>query len=359
MQFGLFSVGDISTDPVTGTTLTAAERLQAMARVATHAEEAGFDVYALGEHHNPPFLSSSTATILAYLAARTSRLVLSTSTTLITTNDPVTIAENFATLQNLAGDRVDLMLGRGNTPAVYPWFGKDIEASIALAVENYELLRRLWDEDTVSWSGRFRTPLVGFTATPRPLHGKPPGVWHGSVSTPQIAEQAARYGDGFFVNNLFMPVGHFARTVAFYRQRFAWHGHGSEAEAIVGVGGGAYVHRNSQDAYRGYEPYFRANRANRGARLDDAVRTTGLTVGSPQQVIDKIMSFPAQFGPYHRQLFGLDFGGVPESSLHEQLDLFGSEVLPVLRREMPQPPEGTAWAAFPAVTGFQEAGGVR
>jgi alkanesulfonate monooxygenase SsuD/methylene tetrahydromethanopterin reductase-like flavin-dependent oxidoreductase (luciferase family) len=103
MEFGIFGVGDVSRDPVAGTAVTATERFQSIARVAVHAEETGFDVYAIGEHHNPPFISSSDVAILAYIAAQTSRITLSTSTTLITTNDPVRIAEEFATLQHLAG----------------------------------------------------------------------------------------------------------------------------------------------------------------------------------------------------------------------------------------------------------------
>ena len=210
MQFGVFTVGDVTPDPTNGRVPTEAERIEAMVRIAEKAEEVGLDVFATGEHHNPPFVPSSPTTILGFVAARTRRLILSTSTTLITTNDPVKIAEDYATLQHLAGGRVDLMMGRGNTAPVYPWFGKDIRDGIDLAIENYALLRRLWDEDVVDWDGRFRTPLHGFTATRRPLDGVPPFVWHGSIRSPEIAEQAAFYGDGFFANHIFSPKLHFA-----------------------------------------------------------------------------------------------------------------------------------------------------
>ena len=181
-----------------------------MVTIALKAEEVGLDVFATGEHHNPPFVPSSPTTMLGYIAARTERLLLSTATTLITTNDPVKIAEDYAMLQHLADGRVDLMLGRGNTGPVYPWFGKDIRDGIPLAVENYALLRRLWREDVVDWEGHFRTPLQSFTSTPRPLDGVPPFVWHGSIRSPEIAEQAAYYGDGFFANHIFWPTEHTA-----------------------------------------------------------------------------------------------------------------------------------------------------
>src|ERR671915_606078 len=173
MQFGIFSVSDITTDPTTGRTPTEAERIKAVVTIAKKAEEVGLDVFALGEHHNPPFFSSSPTTTLAYIAAQTSTLQLSTATTLITTNDPVKIAEDYAMLQHLADGRVDLMLGRGNTGPVYPWFGQDIRNGIELAVENYHLLRKLWREPVVHWKGQFRTPLQGYTSTPRPLDGVP------------------------------------------------------------------------------------------------------------------------------------------------------------------------------------------
>jgi putative FMN-dependent luciferase-like monooxygenase len=225
MEIGIFGVGQLHRDPVNGVLPTEHDMFHELVRRAVHAEQVGLDVYAIGEHHNPPFISSADTTMLAYIAARTNSITLSTSTTLITTNDPVRIAEEFATLQHLSNGRVDLMLGRGNTAEVYPWFGRDIHDGIPLAVENYALLRRLWDEDVVDWQGQFRTPLAGFTAMPRPLNGTPPFVWHGSIRSPEIAEQAAKYGDGFFVNNLFMSVDYFARYVDFYRQRYAEHGH--------------------------------------------------------------------------------------------------------------------------------------
>ena len=170
--------------PDDGRAPTEHERIKNTVAIAEKAEEVGLDVFATGEHHNPPFVPSSPTTLLGYIAARTERIVLSTSTTLITTNDPVKIAEDFSVLQHLTDGRVDLMLGRGNTGPVYPWFGEDIRHAIPLTVEKYDLLRRLWREEVVDWEGRFRTPLQGFTLAPRPLDGVPPFVWHGSIRTP-------------------------------------------------------------------------------------------------------------------------------------------------------------------------------
>ncbi|MCU1678337.1 MAG: class flavin-dependent oxidoreductase, partial [Frankiales bacterium] len=302
-------------------------------------------VYAMGEHHNPPFIPSSPTTLLAYVAAKTERITLSTSTTLITTNDPVKIAEDYATLQHLAGGRVDLMLGRGNTAEVYPWFGYDIRDGIPLAIEHYALLRRLWDEDEVTWQGRFRAPLTRFVSTPRPLHGVPPFVWHGSIRSPEIAEQAAYFGDGFFVNNLFMTHAYFERYVDFYRQRYAHYREladhpyrgpeGGPDGGVVGAGGAIYVRPRSQDAWREFRPRYDAHPIlSSSGSLEQAVETTGLNVGSPDEVVEQILRQRDHFGDFQRQLFAVDFAGLPEHVVHEQLDLIGTEVLPALRREL-------------------------
>ncbi|MFD6454491.1 LLM class flavin-dependent oxidoreductase [Nocardia sp. NPDC055165] len=334
MQFGIFSVGDVTTDPTTGRTPTEAERIKAMVAIAQKAEEVGLDVFAMGEHHNRPFVPSSPTTMLGYIAGRTDNITLSTSTTLITTNDPVKIAEDFAMLQHLADGRVDLMLGRGNTGPVYPWFGKDIRDGIPLAIENYALLHRLWREDVVNWEGKFRTPLQSFTSTPRPLDDVPPFVWHGSIRSPEIAEQAAYYGDGFFANHIFWPTDHFKRLIDLYRRRYEHYGHGSADQAIVGLGGQVFLRKNSQDAVREFRPYFdNAPVYGHGPSLEDFTEQTPLTVGSPEQVIEKTLTFREHFGDYQRQLFLVDHAGLPLKTVLEQLDLLGEEVIPVLRKE--------------------------
>ncbi|MEU6584273.1 LLM class flavin-dependent oxidoreductase [Nocardia sp. NPDC046763] len=334
MQFGIFSVGDVTMDPTTGRTPTEAERIQAMVRIALKAEEVGLDVFATGEHHNPPFVPSSPTTMLGYIAARTEKLVLSTSTTLITTNDPVKIAEDFAMLQHLAGGRVDLMMGRGNTGPVYPWFGKDIRDGIPLAVENYHLLRRLWREQRVDWEGKFRTPLQGFTATPAPLDGTPPFVWHGSIRSPEIAEQAAYYGDGFFHNNIFWDQQHTRQMVNLYRRRFEHYGHGAAEQAIVGLGGQVFMAETEAEAKRIFRPYFdNAPVYGHGPSMEDFTELTPLTVGTPEQVIERTLGFADNVGDYQRQLFLMDHAGLPLDMVLDQLEILGKEVVPVLRKE--------------------------
>jgi putative FMN-dependent luciferase-like monooxygenase len=224
-------------------------------------------------------------------------------------------------------------MGRGNTGPVYPWFGKDIRDGIPLAVENYALLRQLWTEDVVTWSGKYRTPLQAFTATPRPLDGIPPFVWHGSIRSPEIAEQAAYYGDGFFHNNIFWPMSHTKQMVQLYRRRFEHYGHGQADQAIVGLGGQVFMRASSQDAVREFRPYFdNAPVYGHGPSLEDFSRETPLTVGSPQQVIERYAAMADDVGDYQRQLFLIDHAGLPHQTVMEQLEILGTQVVPELRR---------------------------
>ena len=333
MQFGVFSIGDVTQDPTTGRTPTEAERIRAITEIALKAEEVGLDIFATGEHHNPPFVPSAPTTHLAYIAAQTKNLQLSTATTLITTNDPVRLAEDYAFLQHLADGRIDLMLGRGNTGPVYPWFGKDIREGIPLAVENYHLLRRLWREPVVSWQGKFRTPLQGFTATPAPLDSIPPFVWHGSIRSPQIAEQAAYYGDGFFHNNIFWHKEHTAKMVNLYRNRYESYGHGHADQAIVGLGGHVFIGSTEQEAKDFFRPYFdNAPVYGHGPSLEEFTAQTPLTVGTVEQVVERTLQFADWVGDYQRQLFLIDHAGLPQEVVLEQIEILGTQVVPELRR---------------------------
>lgn len=335
MDIGVFTIGDVTPDPNSGVAPTEHERIKNTVRIALHAEQAGFDVFATGQHHNPPFVAPANPPIvMAHLAAQTSSLVLSTATTLITTTDPVRLAEDYAYAQHLSDGRIDLMMGRGNTGPVYPWFGKDIRHGIPLAIENYNLLYRLWREENIDWSGKFRTPLSSFTSTPRPLDDVPPFVWHGSIRSPQIAEQAAYYGDGFFHNNIFWPTSHTEQMVNLYRERYEFYGHGRAHQAFVGLGGQVFIRPNSQDAINEFRPYFdNAPVYGHGPSLEEFSASTPLTVGSPQQIIERYLSFHDWAGDFQRLLFLIDHAGLPISTVLEQIDIMGEEVLPVLKKE--------------------------
>lgn len=331
MQVGIFTVSDISENPVTGEVITEHQRLKNIVDLAVASEKAGLDVFALGEHHNPPFVSSSPTTTLAYVAAKTEKINLTTATTLITTDDPVKIAEDFAMLQHLADGRVDITLGRGNTSPVYPWFGKDIREGINLSLENYHLLYRLWHEDVVDWEGRFRTPLQQFTAVPRPLDGVAPFVWHGAIRSAQTAEQAGYYGDGFFANNIFWKPEHTQTMINFYRERFAHYY--PERQAMVGIGAHSFIGDTRAEAEKYFRPFFdHAPVYGYGPSMEDFTRETPLTVGTADDVIDRYVRLMKMYGPVQRILFLVDHAGLPHETSLDQIERIGTVVAPALRQ---------------------------
>lgn len=186
----------------------------------------------------------------------------------------------------------------------------------------------------MDWEGKHRTPLQSFTSTPRPLDGVPPFVWHGSIRSPEIAVQAGFYGDGFFHNNIFWPKEHTRRMIELYRGQFEHYGHGSADQAIVGLGGQTFMRRTSQDAIKEFRPYFDQSPVyGGGPSLEQTMRETPISVGSPQQIIDRTLRFREDFGDYQRQLFNVDGMGLPQKVVLEQLDIMGEDVLPVLRKE--------------------------
>lgn len=334
MQFGVFSIADLLPDPVNHRQPSQAERLAGLRQIGLICEESGLDVFALGERHAPDYVVSLPTLLLAAVAAQTKRITMSTAVTLIATSDPVAIAEAYAMLQHLADGRLDLVLGGGDVAADHRWLGHALEPALDLALENYQLLHCLWNETNVQWDGRFRPPLVGYTSVPRPLDDTAPFVWHSAVCCREVADLAAFHGDGFHVNNLFGSELPFVDFVQHYRQRYEQYGHGRADQAIVGLGNKIFLARNSQEAISAFRPYFEAAPLyQQGLSLEEYAATPALAIGSPDQVIEKILTNRTTYGDYQRQMFLIDDAGVPLATALAQLELLASEVVPVLRAE--------------------------
>lgn len=326
IETGIFSTGNLAGK--TGASPT--ERLNALVLLARRAENAGFDVFAAGEAHTPPAVISSPLIVLSHIAGVTSGIKLSTAVSLITVNDPVKLAEDISTLEHLIGDRLGVMLGRGVNQDIYHWYGLDPTETVAIAEERYELFRRLWTEEKVDWEGRFRVPLDNFTLTPRPR--ALPEVWHTSIRTKELVEQTARYGEGFFANYVHFSAEQGAPHVRLFRERYEVYGHGPAETAPVGSGAKVYVKPRSQDALREFQEQGYDISKWKYHSLDEALRLSALTVGSPNQVLDKISHFQEMYGGYQRQFFSIDQPCGTIDQMLEQVDLIGEHVLPELRR---------------------------
>lgn len=329
-------------DPVTGRQADPHERIAEAVRGAVWAEEVGFDAVGIGERHAAPFLSSAPTVLLAHIAALTTRVRLVSTVTVLPLLDPVRVAEDFATIDSLSGGRVDLVIGKGNDPVQNRLFGYDLDDQWRLNREKYELLRRLWHEEDVTWSGDARPALTGATTLPRPVQ-QPIPVWHGSASSTESTELAARFGEPVFSANAFHPTEKYTGLVRHYRERLAAHGHDPE-RGVVGVGcGGLYVRGNSQDAVEAMRPRYRAFLESPAARhnapeftdVKEAIERGPLLVGSPQQVAEKLARWDEEFGGVEVLQVGLQGIGVPAGEHRASLELFLDRVAPVLRAELP------------------------
>lgn len=174
MKFVLFDLISNHPNGVSGELLTSQERIQQAIDQAVFAESLGFDGYGVGERHGAPFLSSSPAILLTAIAAKTSKIRLLPTVSVLSILDPVRVAEDYATLDHLSGGRLEMMIGKGNDPRHYPLFGIKEEEQWASLAERYDLLKRLWTEENVSWEGTYRPPLCNVTTEPRPFQKRFP-----------------------------------------------------------------------------------------------------------------------------------------------------------------------------------------
>ncbi|MEV4630365.1 LLM class flavin-dependent oxidoreductase [Micromonospora sp. NPDC049523] len=330
--------------PVTGEQKSTADRFREVVDNALLAEQLGFDGFGVGERHERPFISSSPPVVLSHVAALTSTIRLFTAVTTLSLLDPVRAYEDYATLDHLSGGRLELIIGKGNGAAQRELFHVTPDDQWDRNAESYELFRRIWREDRVTASPRFRPELDRAEVWPRPFQ-QPIRVWHGSATSRESVELAARYGDPLFSANVTNPIEPYAELVRHYRQRWAEYGH-DPAAAVVGAGtAGYYAARRSQDAVAAYRPVFEGQLAFQRrlglepvfTTLEDYVERSSALIGSPQQIVEKVHRYHEQLGHTVMHLHA-DAGGLTDAQHRESLELFQSDIAPVLRRDIPDPP---------------------
>ncbi|MER6733201.1 LLM class flavin-dependent oxidoreductase [Streptomyces puniciscabiei] len=331
-------------DPVTGVQKPTQDRFREVLDNAVLAEELGFDGFGVGERHERPFISSSPTVVLSHVAALTRRIRLFTAVTTLSLLDPVRAYEDYATLDHLSAGRLDLIIGKGNGTAQRELFQVTPEDQWDRNAEGYEVFRRLWRQDRVTADTRFRPPLRDAEVWPRPYQ-RPVRVWHGSATSKESVDLAARYGDPLFSANVTNPVEPYAELIRHYRERWEHYGH-DPARIAVGAGSaGLYVAPTSQQALKVYRPVFESNLAFQKRTglpvvfetLEDFVARSSALIGSPQQVIDKVHRYHEQLG-HTVQHVQADAGGLTDTEHRDSLELFQSAVAPALRREIPDPP---------------------
>lgn len=331
-------------DPVTGVRKTTHDRFREVLDNALLAEELGFDGFGVGERHERPFISSSPTVVLSHVAALTKRIRLFTAVTTLSLLDPVRAYEDYATLDHLSDGRLDLIIGKGNGAAQRDLFHVTPEDQWDRNAESYEVFRRIWRQDKVTAATRFRPALTDAEVWPRPYQ-RPIRVWHGSATSRESVDLAARYGDPLFSANVTNPIGPYAELIRYYRERWEYYGH-DPAQIAVGAGtAGICVAPTSQQALAAYRPIFEANLGffkQAGLpvvfeTLEDFVERSSALIGSPEQVIEKVHRYHEEFGHSVLHLHA-DAAGLTDVQHRSSLELFQSEVAPALRHGIPDPP---------------------
>ncbi|EFC82759.1 LLM class flavin-dependent oxidoreductase [Parafrankia sp. EUN1f] len=339
----------------TGRVPTESEVFRRAIDTAVFFEELGFDGFGIGERHHPPFLATAPTVVLGYIAAVTSRIRLFTGVTLLSVLDPVRVAEDFATIDHLSGGRIELIIGKGAGPDQTELFGLTREQARDALTEKFRLLHRLWTERGVTWSGTLRPDLHDVTTLPRPLQSGPPHgrprIWHGSSTSTESVDLAAEYGDPVMFSNASAPTEEYAWLAERYAKK--WDEFGREPAARhTGAGTPAlYTARTSQQALADYRPVYEARLRAQGGipalprfpTLEDFAERGPALVGSPAQIIDKVHRDAEHLG-HTSLIFSTEPEGLAEARWRESHEIFASEVVPELRRSIPDPP----WPSTPS-----------
>ncbi len=342
MQIGIYTFAELTPDPLTGRTVSAPQRLEDLLEEIALADEVGLEVFGVGEHHRPDFAVSSPAVVLAAAAERTRDIRLTSAVTVLSSDDPVRVFQDFATLDLLSGGRAEIMAGRGSFIESFPLFGYDLEDYDDLFAEKLELLLRLRDVERVTWSGRHRAALDDVGVYPRPLQEHLP-IWVAVGGAPQSVVRAGVLGLPLALAIIGGEPERFTPLVALYRDAARSADH-DPAALPVGINSHAWVAETSQGAADEFFPSYAHVMTRLGRERGWAPMTRGafeamrgprgaLLVGSPQEVVEKILHEHELFG-HQRFLAQLSVGTMPHERVMHAIELMGTQVAPAVRRAL-------------------------
>jgi probable LLM family oxidoreductase len=318
-----------------------AERLRQLIEQIEHADEVGLDAFGVGEHHRAEFLDSAPAVILGAAAVRTKRIRLTSAVTVLSAEDPVRAFQNFATIDLLSRGRAEMIVGRGSSIEAFPLFGYRLEDYDALFEEKLDLLLNIREHEHVRWSGKFRATLTGQGVYPRPVQNPLP-IWLGVGGTPESFERAGALGLPLMVAIIGGEPRRFRPLIDLYRETGKRNGHGTE-KLRVGVHMLGYVASSTQEAvdtfYPGYAKAMTKVGKERGwppmtRESFDAQRgpTGALLVGSPDEVIEKILRHGEALGGISRLSFQMNVASLPQIKMMRAIDAIGARVVPALHQ---------------------------
>ncbi|HST54705.1 MAG TPA: LLM class flavin-dependent oxidoreductase [Solirubrobacteraceae bacterium] len=337
MELGIYTFAERTPHPASGHTVSPRERLRDLIEEIELADQVGLDVFGVGEHHRPEFVVSAPAVVLAAAAARTERIRLTSAVSVLSSDDPVRVFQDFATLDLISDGRAEIMAGRGSFIESFPLFGYDLDDYDELFAEKLELLLKLRDSERITWSGRHRPAISDLGVFPRPVQHPLP-VWVAVGGTPRSVVRAGALGLPLALAIIGGEPERFAPLAQLHREAAKQAGHEPPALSINSHGFIADDSKLAADeafvAYktvmdqlgreRGWPPMtrdsFDASLTLRGANF----------VGNPQQVIEKILFQHESFG-HQRVLLQFSVGTLPHASIMRSIELYGTVVAPAVR----------------------------
>lgn len=343
MELGIYSFGETRIDPATGRQMGAQARLAELLEEIELADQVGLDVFGLGEHHRPDYAISSPAVVLAAAVSRTRRIRLTSAVTVLSSEDPVRVFQQFSTLDLLSGGRAEIIAGRGSFIESFPLFGQELPDYDSLFAEKLELLLRLREDERITWAGgRHRAPIEDRGVYPRPAQNPLP-IWVAVGGTPQSVLRAGTLGLPLALAIIGGDPARFRPFAEWYREAGRRAGH-PPGRLRVGINGHGFISASGTAARRtALPPYLEAmNRIGRErgwpptspARFEAETLPDGaLFVGDPEEVAEKILRQYALFAN-DRLLLQLTVGPTPHAEVLRAIELFGTRVAPLVRREV-------------------------
>ena len=336
LEFGIYTLGDHLPDPITGERISAEQRIHEIIELAKLAEQAGIDFFSVGESHQEYFATQAHAIVLAAIAQATSKIKISSSSTIISTSDPVRVYENFATIDLISKGRAEIIAGRASRVGLFDLLGYNLRDYEALYEEKFELLLKINQEEIVNWSGQFRNPLNNAKVIPRPKNGSMP-IWRAVGGPPASAIKAGYAGVPMFLATLGGPATSFKFSIDAYREAAERSGF-DPSELPISTAGFFYTAETTQQAQKEYYPHINEGMKRTNGQgypkqqfAQGADKRDVMNIGSPQQIIEKILYQHELFG-HQRYIAQMDFGGVPFEKLAKNIELIGTEILPAIKK---------------------------
>lgn len=336
LEFGLYTLGDHLPDPNTGERISAGQRIHEIIELAKLADQAGIDFFSVGESHQEYFATQAHSVVLAAIAQATSKIKIASSSTIISTSDPVRVYEDFATIDLISQGRAEIIAGRASRIGLFDLLGYNIRDYEELYEEKFDLLLKINEEETINWTGQFRAPLNNAKVLPRPQNGSLP-IWRAVGGHAASAIKAGSAGVPMFLAMLGGPATIFKQTIDAYREAAKQNGF-DPATLPISTAGFFYVAETTQQAQRETYPYINAGmQVTNGSGYPKQYFAQGadprdvMNIGSPQEVIEKILYQHELFG-HQRYIGQMDFGGVPFDKLMKNIELIGTHILPAIRK---------------------------